>query len=109
MIEFKDFLKCHIHIGKILKAELNPRAHKTAYVLQIDFGPEGIKTSSAQITQNYSAEELIGKQVCAVLNFPPKRVAGVVSECLVLAAVCDENKTVLLSPTKEVKEGTRVF
>jgi len=108
-LSFEDFLKVEIRIGTIIEARLNPKARKPAYVMRIDFGEAiGIKTSSAQITENYSAEELIGKQVSAVMNFPPLRVAGVKSEVLVLAGVCDQNGTVLLYPSKPVSDGTSV-
>ena len=108
-IAFSDFLKVGIVVGTVLTAELNPKAKKPAYKLRIDFGALGIKESSAQITQNYSVEELIGKQVVAVLNFLPKKVAGVNSEVLVLAAVCNDNGTILLQPSQKVNNGTRIL
>jgi len=109
VLSFEDFLKVEICIGTIVEARLNPKARKPAYVLRIDFGEViGLKTSSAQITENYSAEDLIGKQVSAVMNFPPLRVAGIKSEVLVLAGVCEQNGTVLLQPTKPVGDGTSV-
>ena len=78
-------------------------------MLRVDFGEKiGIKTTSAQLTKNYQPEELIGKQVSAVMNFPPMRVAGVKSEVLVLAGVCEENGTVLLHPSSAVENGTSV-
>jgi tRNA-binding protein len=76
--------------------------------MRIDFGDEGIKTSSAQITQNYSVEDLVGKQIVAVTNFAPKRVAGVKSEVLVLGAVCGGKGIVLLEPTFPVQDGMRI-
>lgn len=109
-IEFADFLKVGMYTGTILEAELNPKARVPAYKLRIDFGAIiGEKMSSAQITTNYSAEELVGKQIIAVVNFEPKRVAGVKSEVLVLAAVCDSKGTVLLEPTQVVENGTRIM
>ncbi len=108
-IDFDHFLKVGLVVGTIVSAQENPKARKPAYVLQIDFGTLGIKSSSAQITENYSAHELIGRQVVAVVNFPSKRVAGIKSEVLVLAAVCEEKGTVLLSPTIEVSNGTRIL
>ncbi len=108
-IEFSDFLKVGIVVGTIITAELNPKAKKPAYRLNIDFGALGLKESSAQITQNYLVEDLIGKQVVAIVNFPPKKVAGVTSEVLVLAAVCGDNGTVLLQPAQNVKNGARVL
>lgn len=108
-IEFADFLKVGIYVGTIVGAKPNIKALKPAYVLEIDFGELGYKTSSAQLTQNYEIDNLIGKKIVAVLNFPAKKVAGVKSECLVLAAVCPENGTVLIEPSKEVKNGVRIF
>jgi len=108
-LSFEDFLKVEICIGTIIEAQLNPKARKPAYVLRIDFGETiGIKTSSAQITENYTTEDLIGTQVSAVMNFPPLRVAGIKSEVLVLAGVCKQNGTVLLQPTKPLSDGTSV-
>jgi len=108
-IAIGDFMKVDIRAGTVLSAALNPNAKKPSYVLEIDFGPElGVKTSSAQLTQNYSADELAGKQVCAVVNFPPLRVAGVKSEVLVLAVVCEDAGTVLVEPNKPVVNGGRL-
>jgi tRNA-binding protein len=108
-ITFSDFLKVDIRVGKILEATDNLKAKQPAYVLKIDFGELGLKTSSAQITQNYSKEELIGKQIIAVVNFSPKKVAGIKSEVLVLAAVCKIRGTVLLEPNADVENGIRVL
>lgn len=107
-ISFSDFLKVEIRIGQILEVTDNPKAKQPAYLLKIDFGELGQKISSAQITDNYSKEELIGKQVIAVANFPPKKVAGIKSEVLVLAAVCKTQGTVLLQPERLVENGTRI-
>ncbi len=110
MIEFDDFLKVDMRVGQIIGARLNEKALKPAYVLEIDFGAElGVKQSSAQICANYAAAELIGRQVVAVVNFPAKRVAGVRSEVLVLAAVCAEHGTVLLQPERTVRTGQRIL
>lgn len=95
-ITFDDFLKVEIHTGTITGAMLNEKAHKPAFVLTIDFGDLGMKTSSAQLTENYTPDDLVGKQIVAVTNFPPKRIAGVKSEVLVLGAVSDEDSVVLL-------------
>lgn len=108
MIDFSDFQKIDIRTGTILKAELNPKAHTPAYVMHIDFGEEGIKVSSAQLTENYSADDLAGKQVIAVLNFPPKRIAGITSEVLVLGALSDEKGTVLLETERIVGNGIKI-
>jgi tRNA-binding protein len=107
-ISFLDFLKVDIRVGQITEVTENEKAKLPAYVLKIDFGELGTKTSSAQITKNYSKEELIGKQVVAIVNFAPKKVAGVKSEVLVLAAVCENHGTVLLQPNLSVKNGVRV-
>ena len=106
-IAFSDFLKVDMRVGQIVEVTENPKAKKPAYVLNIDFGELGHKTSSAQITQNYSKEELLGKQIVAVVN-PPKLVAGVKSEVLVLAAVCQVRGTVLVEPNLTVENGTRI-
>lgn len=108
-ITFEDFAKVHMHVGTILSAETNPKARKPAYVLTIDFGKDlGIKNSSAQLASNYQVENLVGRQVIAVLNFAPKNVAGVVSEVLVLATVCPKSGTLLLSPDAPVANGIRI-
>ena len=107
-ISWDDFMKVQIHTGTVLEAALNEKARVPAYVMRIDFGALGVKTSSAQITRNYAPQELVGKQVAAVTNFPPKRIAGVKSEVLVLGAVCDQHDIVLLEPSFTVKNGTRI-
>ncbi len=107
-ISFEDFQKVSIHTGTVLSSRLNQKARKPAYVLEVDFGSElGIKTTSAQITDHYSVEDLVGKQVIAVTNFPPLRVAGVKSEVLILGAV-QENGVILLTTDKAVENGTLV-
>jgi len=108
-ISFEDFMKVKMCVGTILEATLNIKAKKPAYVLSIDFGPIGIKTSSAQITQHYTPDELIGRQIIAVVNFPTKNIAGVKSDALVLACVSNEDGTVLLHPTHKVSNGSRVI
>ncbi len=107
-IEFDDFLKVDIRTGTIVEAALNPKAKVPAYVLKVDFGDLGIKTSSAQITNNYEAGELVGKQVVAVVNFEAKRVAGVKSEVLILGAVSDSHSVVVLEPSFAVENGARI-
>ncbi len=107
-ISFEDFLRVDLRVGTVRSAALNPKARKPAYVLEIDFGPLGTRTSSAQLTERYAPEDLVGRQVVAVLNFPPKRVAGAKSEVLVLGAVGDVAGTTLLTLTHPVADGTRV-
>ena len=104
LIEFNDFAKVKMSIGTIISAEPNTKARKPAYVMQVDFGQHGIKTTSAQITDHYNAEELIGQQVVAVMNFPAKRIAGIKSEVLVLGCL-EASGVVLLQPNKKVKNG----
>ena len=108
-IDFAGFLKVKMAVGTIISAELNPKARKPAYKLTIDFGDLGLKTSSAQITENYTPDDLQNKQIVAVMNFRPKRIAGVKSEVLVLAAVCEKKGTVLLNPSMLVENGTRIL
>jgi tRNA-binding protein len=107
-IEFSDFQKVNMRVGTILSVEPNPKANKPAYVISVDFGAYGIKTSSAQLTVNYQAQDLIGKQIVAVVNFPTKRIAGIKSEILILGALCPENDVVLLHPTKPVQNGSPI-
>src|SRR5471030_3179556 len=102
MISWDDFTKVEIRCGTILEALDFPKAKKTAYKLTIDFGQLGIKQSSAQITHHYKAEELQGRQVVAVVNFPPKQVANFFSECLVLGVYDENNQVILLRPDQPV-------
>lgn len=107
-ISWADFMKVAMHTGTVIEVKPNEKARIPAYVMKIDFGELGVKTSSAQITKNYAAEDLVGKQVVAVTNFPPKRIAGTKSEVLVLGALCDEHGIVLLQPAFRVKDGMRI-
>lgn len=109
MIEFEDFARVEMATGTVTEARVNDKARQPAYVLRIDFGPEyGERTSSAQLTDNYAAAELVGRQVVAVMNFPAKRIAGVRSEVLVLGAESGRHGVVLLEPTFPVENGTRI-
>lgn len=107
-ITFDDFLRVDIRTGTIIHAQVFEQARKPAYQLEIDFGPLGIRKSSAQITAHYTPEQLIGKQIVAVVNFPVKQIANFFSECLVLGAVEDNGEIVLLQPTQSVENGLRV-
>lgn len=104
-ITYDDFAKVEMRVGKIVEVEEFPQARKPAYKLWIDFGELGIKKSSAQITHLYHKENLIGKQVIAVTNFPPRQVATFMSEVLVLGVTQDDGAVVLLQPDQEVSLG----
>jgi tRNA-binding protein len=105
-ITYEDYDKIQICVGTILEASINEKARKPAYVLKIDFGERiGIKTSSAQITRYYKTNELINKQVMAVCNFPPRNIAGINSEVLILGAIEEDGKVVLFHPSQKVKNG----
>ncbi|HLO90718.1 MAG TPA: tRNA-binding protein [Lentimicrobium sp.] len=106
-ISWNDFIKVEIRTGTIISAETFKEASKPAHKLRIDFGPSGIKKSSAQLTKLYNAEELIGKQVIAVLNFPVKQIANFFSECLVLGSV-DGDVVTLLTTDGKVENGLRI-
>jgi tRNA-binding protein len=109
-IDFEDFAKVDIRIGTVVSAAVNPAARKPAYVLEIDFGPElGLKTTSAQLTELYEPEQLEGRQVAAVANFPPKRIAGVKSEVLVLGFPDAQGRVVLVTVDQPVPNGGRLF
>ncbi|MBP9793281.1 MAG: tRNA-binding protein [Flavobacterium sp.] len=108
-ISWSDFEKIEMRIGTILEIHDFPEARKPAYQLIIDFGPEiGIKKSSAQITKRYAKEELKGKQIVAVVNFPKKQIGSFMSECLVLGSVGLENDIVLLTSDLKVGNGLRI-
>ena len=108
MITWEDFEKVEMRAGTILTADDFPNARKPAYQLTIDFGELGIKRSSVQITQLYKKEELPGRQVIAVVNFPVKQIANFFSECLVLGVYNEKNDVVLLGPSLPVQNGGKV-
>jgi tRNA-binding protein len=107
-ITFEDFLKLDIRIGTIIAVNDFPKAKKPAYQLKIDFGALGIKKSSAQITDLYTKEELLHKQVSAIINFKPRQIANFMSECLVMGVYNVEGKVVLLQASKAIKNGEQV-
>lgn len=109
LITYADFEKIDIRIGTVTAVEDFPEARKPAYRLWIDFGGLGIKKTSAQVTKLYAKEDLVGRQVVAVVNFPPKQVGKFMSECLVLGAVGEAGQVVLLQPQRSVQNGLRVL
>ncbi len=108
-IAYADFDKVEMRVGRIARVEVFSKARKPAYKLWIDFGALGLKQSSAQLTALYQPEALVGKQVIAVTNFPPKQIADFMSEVLVLGVPDQEGRVTLLSPDYEVPLGVRVF
>jgi tRNA-binding protein len=108
-ISWADFEKVELRVGTILEVRDFPEARKPAYILSVDFGDFGIKTSSAQITGNYSREDLVGRQVLAVINFPRKQIAHVMSECLTTGVPDEHGDVVLVAPDRRVPNGAKLF
>lgn len=108
-ILFEDFQKVDVRVGRIAEAQQFPQARKPAYRLRIDFGELGEKQSSAQLVQNYTPEQLVGRLVLAVVNFPPRQVANFMSEVLVLGVPDVDGNVVLLAPEREVPLGGRMY
>jgi len=106
-LTWQEFTRVQMHVGTVLSTDPFPEARNPSYKLRIDFGPLGERKTSAQITDRYQAEELVGRQVVAVLNFPPKQIANMMSECLVLGGMEGEIVT-LLRPDAPVADGTRI-
>ncbi|WP_313375185.1 tRNA-binding protein [Chishuiella sp.] len=106
-ITWQDFEKIDIRIGTIINVSDFPKAKKPAYILEIDFGELGIKKSSAQLTHLYSKEDLIYKQIVAIVNFPKKQIANFMSECLVMGAY-NNNDVILLNPERKVENGSKI-
>ena len=109
-ISFDDFLKVDVRVGTVTRVELFPEARKPAYKLYVDFGPEiGEHKSSTQVTHHYTAEELVGRQVAAVINFPPKQIGPFRSEILVLGFLDADGEVVMIEPNRPVPNGARLF
>ncbi|MGG3279270.1 chaperone CsaA [Paenibacillus solani] len=108
MATIEDFSKLDIRIGTVVEAEPFPEARVPAIKMKIDFGPLGIKRTSAQITKRYDARSLVGSQVTAIVNFPPRRIAGYLSEVLVLGGVPEQGDVVLLKPEFDLPNGTPI-
>ncbi|TXJ38025.1 tRNA-binding protein [Brachyspira aalborgi] len=105
---FDNFLALDIRMGTIIEAEDFPKAKKPAYKLKIDFGSLGIKCSSAQITKLYKKEDLIGRKIVAIVNFPKKQIANFFSECLILGAIKENGEVALLSVNEDCDNGTSI-
>ena len=109
-IGFDDFLKVDIRVGRIVRADPFPEARKPAYKLLVDFGPEiGERKSSAQITRNYTLDDLPGRLVLGVVNFPPRQIGPVMSEVLVLGVPDEDGEVMLIAPDKKVPIGGRLY
>ncbi|MEM9687270.1 MAG: tRNA-binding protein [Bacteroidota bacterium] len=107
-LDWKDFMNVEMRVGTIVEAETFTAAKQPAYKIKIDFGAFGIRKTSAQITRCYAVDELIGQQVIAVVNFPPKQIATMMSECLLLGAIGDEKEVVLIQPERKIENGLRI-
>ena len=108
-ITYEDYSKVEIKVGTVLSVKKNEKARKPSFVLEVDFGKEtGVKKSSAQITHYYNEQNLVGKQVIGVCNFPKKNIAGVVSEILILGAIEKDGKVVLVHPSQKVENGLEI-
>jgi tRNA-binding protein len=110
MLTYDEFLKVDVRVGRILRVEDFPKARKPSYKLWVDYGPEiGERKSSAQITRHYTHEQLVGRLVLGVVNFPPKQIADFMSEALVLGVPDADGEVVLLQPSQDVSLGARMF
>jgi len=108
MISWGDFEKVEMRVGTVIQVDDFPEAKKPAYKLKIDFGKFGIKKTSAQITKLYKKDDILNKQVIAVMNFPPKQIVNFMSEVLVLGVVLDNNEVVLLQPERKTPNGYKI-
>ena len=110
LISYSDFKKIEIRVGTIISAELNNKLRKPSYVLKIDFGDKiGIKKSSAQLTKNYTIDQMLHKQITAVINFPKKQIGNLISEVLVLGFPNENNEPILISPDKKLINGGQLY
>ena len=110
LISYSDFAKIEIRLGTIISVELNNKLRKPSYVLKIDFGDEiGVKKSSAQLTRNYKVDQLLHKQIAAVINFPKKQIGDLISDVLVLGFPDDNNEPILISPDKKLVNGGHIY
>jgi tRNA-binding protein len=107
-LTWNEFMNVEMRIGTVISAEEFKEVRNPAYRLIIDFGEFGTKKTSAQITKLYDVENLIGKQVIAVVNFPPKQIANFMSECLILGGVGEDKEVILIEPERKVENGTRI-
>ncbi len=107
-LSWEDFSKVEMRIGTIISAEIFKEARNPAYKITIDFGSFGMRKTSAQITELYAPDEIIGRQVVAVINFPPKQIATMMSECLVLGGLGGEKEVILIQPDRKVENGTKI-
>ena len=110
LISYSDFTKIEIRVGTIISAELNNKLQRPAFILNIDFGDEiGVKKSSAQLTKNYTIDQMLHKQIAAVINFPKKQIGDLISEVLVLGFPDNNNEPILISPDKKLANGGRLY
>jgi len=110
LISYSDFTKIEIRVGTIVSAELNHKLRKPSFILKIDFGDEiGIKKSSAQLTKNYNIDQILHKQIAAVINFPKKQIGDLISEVLVLGFPDENNEPILISPDKKLVNGGQLY
>lgn len=107
-LTWEEFSKVDIRVGTVMTAEVFPEARKPAYKLCIDFGPLGKKMSSAQITDQYQPQDLVDRQIIAVVNFPPKQIANMMSECLVLGVYGEDQIVTLLAPDRSIQNGLKI-
>lgn len=107
-LTWEEFERVEMVVATVVEVKPNPKAKKPAYIFELDAGAYGVLTSSAQLTHNYTVEDLLAKQVVIVINFPEKRIAGIKSQCLIMGAVEDSKNIVIISPEREVLNGTKI-